>query len=214
VVGAAVLLLCCACSGRHGVGAAGSRTPRITVGSGTPLFKALVTAADLRAVPGLPSDVHVTSLKDLNVFEDPDPRAPCGAHVPRLNLAGAAGVGIRSSTVQGAELVVPYGPPLAGSYLDALVADAHEGCPPYRTITNTGATQTVTLRKVFALPELADGALAVNLSIRQGNAGTSATLLALRKAGTLALTTLFAPEPLSESTIRAFAVHAAAKLAD
>ena len=190
-----------------------SRTPRITVGGGTPLAAALLSATDLRGVPGLPGDVGVTPLTNLKVYEDPDPRAPCGAHVPSLNLSGAAGVGIKSTTVQGAELAVGVGPPSPRTYFDALVADTRAGCPAYQTTTNTGAVQTVTLRTVVALPPLADGALAVNLGIQQGDHGTLVTLVAVRQGDALALTTLFTAAPLTDGTVRALATAIAHDLA-
>jgi hypothetical protein len=203
----AIMLLGCSCSAGHGSSA--SRTPKIAAASGSGLDAALLSASDLRD-GGLPADVHTTALNDLNLFEDPDPRGPCGAKVESIDLTRGAGVGIAASAVQGAELVVRLDEPAAKAYLGALEADAHDGCAAYQTTTNRGTPQTVTLRTVVALPMLVDGAIATKLTIESSGNATAVTQIVLRRTGTIALTTLFAASPLSDATVRSLALHAAA----
>jgi hypothetical protein len=90
---ASLTLIAGACSS-GGSTASPSRTPKITVASGTALDAALLSADDLHSINGLPSDMSTVALNGLNVFEDPDPRAPCGAKVAQLDLSRGAGFGI------------------------------------------------------------------------------------------------------------------------
>ena len=212
VIASTVIVLTVSCASQHHTPST-SRTPRITVATGTKLDAALLTAADLQSVPALGASASTRALNDLNVYKDPDPRAPCGAKITAPDLSSGAGVGIQAPGVQGVELVVRLTDVAAKAYLDAMVADAHQGCPAYQTTTNTGATQTVTLRQIFPLPALADGALAAGLTVTSGSAGAAVTLIVVRRATTIALTTLFATTAPPDDTVRALATRIAGGLA-
>jgi hypothetical protein len=189
-----------------------SRTPKITVASGTALDAALLSTDDLHSIAGLPSDVKAVALNGLNVFEDPDPRAPCGAKVTPLDLSRGAGVGIQSSTIQGAQLVVQLDEGAATRQVDAFIADAHDGCAAFQSVTNRGATQTVTLDHVVTLPALADQAAAATSIIESSGTSVVATHLVVRRAATLAVTVLFSARKLGDDVVRALAARVAGRL--
>lgn len=190
-----------------------SKTARITVASDGPLAVALLTTDDLRAIEGLPFDAAVVALTDLSVYVDPDPRGPCGAKVPVLDLTSGAGVGIQSASVQGVELVALSDATTATAYLDARVADARAGCPEYETTTNRGVTQKVKLDRIIALRLDVDQSLATQRAILVGDKVTSVTLIELRRGGIVAKLGLFAGTPITAATVQAVAARVAERLA-
>ncbi len=190
-----------------------SKTPQITVASDGPLAPALLTTDDLRAIEGLPADAAAVALSDLSVYVDPDPRGPCGAKVPVLDLASGAGVGIQSAPVQGVELVARSDAKTASEYLDARVADAHAGCPEYETTTNRGEVQKVKLDRIIALQLDADQSLATQRAILVGDKVTSVTVIELRRGAVVAKLGLFAGTPLTAATVQGVAARVAERLA-
>jgi hypothetical protein len=207
VIAVATLLIACSNGG-----SAASRTPKITVASGTALDATLLSTDDLRRVTGLPDDMTAVALNSLNVFEDPDPRAPCGAKVARLDLSSGAGVGLQSATVQGSQLVVRLDEADATRHVDALIADTRDGCPAFQTLTNKGASQTVTLDHVVNLPPLADQATAAISTIESGGSRVAVTHVVVRKAATVAVIVLFGSTRLGDDVVRALAAQVAERL--
>lgn len=202
VVGLSVVATAVAGCGRGGTPAKSS-TPRITLNESPAVKAALLTTAELRAVPGIAATTSVVALNDLQVFEDPDPRGPCGAKVAPLARAVAAGAGIQGSAVQGTELVVRVSEATAKAYLAALVHDARRGCPAFVTRTNTGAPQTVTPLKAGAVPGVADGAMAASFRLTSGTNVVQVTHAVVRRGAVVATLTLFAPAPLGDPTVAA-----------
>lgn len=190
-----------------------SKTPQITVASDGPLATALLTTDDLRAIEGLPADAAVVALSDLSVYVDPDPRGPCGAKVPVLDLTSGAGVGLQSASVQGVELVARSDAKTASEYLDARVADAHAGCPEYETTTNRGEVQKVKLDRIITLQLDVDQSLATQRAILVGDKVTSVTVIELRRGAVVAKLGIFAGTPLTAATVRGVAARVAERLA-
>jgi hypothetical protein len=190
-----------------------SKTPQITVASDGPLAAALLTTDDLRAIEGLPADAAVVALGDLSVYVDPDPRGPCGAKVPVLDLTSGAGVGLQSASVQGVELVARSDAKTASEYLDARVADAHAGCPEYETTTNRGEVQKVKLDRIITLHLDVDQSLATQRAILVGDKVTSVTVIELRRGAVVAKLGIFAGTPLTAATVRGVAARVAERLA-
>jgi hypothetical protein len=198
-----VALLLGACGGHKGANR--SNTPRITVAGDGPLARGLLTQAQLRQVPGL-AGATVTSLKETAVFEDPDPRGPCGARVPAVSLADAAGAAIKADTVRsGAEFVARQKPGAAKRYLDARIANAQAGCPEFETKTNQGVTQRVLLVRIVSLPEEPQQALAVVTAIKIADSVRAATAIEVRRDDILSRVVIFTDAPLDDATVRALA---------
>jgi hypothetical protein len=198
-----VVLVLGACGGHKG--ANGSNTPRITVGLEGPLAPGLVTQPQLRQVPGL-SSAKVTSLLHASVFQDPDPRGPCGAKVPVVSLDDAVGAAISAQTIRsGAEFVTRLEAGAAQRYLDARMADATPGCPEYVTTTHQGASQRVLLVRIVRLPKEFQQALAVVLALKIGDSVRAATEIEVRHDDTLARTVIFTSAPMDDATVRGIA---------
>jgi hypothetical protein len=204
--GVAVVLLALvagACGGDKA--APGSATPRITGGADGPLAPGLLTQAQLRQVPGL-SSAKVTSLEETSLFEDPDPRGPCGAKVPALSLDDAAGVAIAAETIRGgAEFVRRLPTGAATRYLDAVMADTRSGCPEYETTTNQGAKQRVLLVRIVRLHNEFDQAVAVVNALKVANSVRAATRVEVRHGDILATTVIFTNRPMENVTVRGIA---------
>jgi hypothetical protein len=194
-------LLAAACGG----GGGGAGTPRVTVGPRGPLEEALLTATQIRQVPSL-STAKVAPLAALGVFDDPDPRAPCGATVPRLALTDVAAIGISAENIRGgAQLIARLGPGEAKRYLDARQADTSKGCPPYDVETDNGTTQRVQLVRVVRVHREFDQALAVVLAVTVGTTVRAATEIEVRRGDILARAVIYTNLPLPNTSVRGIA---------
>jgi hypothetical protein len=187
-----------------GSGAAPSASTTSTVGAAGPLGAGLLTEAQLHHVPGL-STVKV-SLADTSVFADPDPRGPCGAKVPVLPLADAAGVTVTAASIRGgAELIVRLAHGAAQRYLDARMADTVKGCPEYQTVTRGGASQRVLLVRVVNLRREFEQALAVVTALKIGTSVRAATQIDVRRGDILARVVIFTNLPMANAAVRSVA---------
>jgi hypothetical protein len=121
-----------------------SNTPRITVGEDqTERSAMLLTADDMRGIEGL-EDVTAVEMTDYPVYENPDPRGPCGGIAPPLPLDDPVGRGFSSSSlpISVFELITRRGAD-QDAYLDAMQADRRDECGPFESTTNVGQTQSV-----------------------------------------------------------------------
>ncbi|HEY5170641.1 MAG TPA: hypothetical protein VIK54_02830 [Acidimicrobiia bacterium] len=137
-----------------------STTPRVSADPSSSLQPGLVTSAALATVPALASVATVPTSQG-QIFENPDPRAPCGAKIapPRLSDAIAE---FQMSTGFAFEGIANTGAASAKRFLDANRADMRDGCPPYDSQTNQlGVVQHVVYEGSIPLTSIADDALAV-----------------------------------------------------
>ncbi len=135
-----------------------SDTPRITTAPPASQDRAaLLTDEDLHAVPGF-EGVATKEIDKLPLFENPDPRGPCGGKVPPVPLDEAFGRSFQSDRIVALELVVPSGP-RQKEQLAAYQADLRPACGPYESKTRTGDTQRVSQVTPLALGDLAAPAI-------------------------------------------------------
>jgi hypothetical protein len=209
----ALAVVVASCS--SGSGSQRSETPRISEPSRqAELSGALLTNADLQHIPGLPSDIAVKSVDDMKLFEDPDPRGPCGARVAQPDLSTGAVIGISAQAVQGFEAVVELPVTAAENYLRALREDARPGCAAYDSTTNTGSTQHVRLIRPVDIGAAGDERTAGLLEISNEGHTFEAFELAVRSGGRVALFVLFSfsGRPLDDDSLRAVAEPLARRL--
>jgi hypothetical protein len=155
-----------------------SDTPRVTVAAPDAADAELfLTETDLRDI-GF-DRITAGELEDVPLFENPDPRGPCGGSVPPVPLTGAIGRTFAQDDVVLVELVSEAGPD-AEAYLAALRADTGRApCDGFQSQTNTGATQAVSDIAVVDLTTVGDGALAWTSSITVSGIKTTAGAVAL-----------------------------------
>jgi hypothetical protein len=100
----------------------------------------MLTESDVREIAGF-SSVVATDLDDVAVYENPDPRGPCGAPVDPMPT-GVAGRAFTGADVTIVQLLHEDGAALA-EYAEVLADDLRPGCGPHESFTNVGATQRV-----------------------------------------------------------------------
>mgnify|MGYP000489405940 CR=1 FL=1 len=132
-----VLLGASACSGDDDIE---STTPRVTVKEGGELSPFVLAAESVGSVVGF-EGVVAQQLGDVQVFENPDPRGPCGGSTPAPPLEDTAG---RSFAAEGVSVVqvVATGDDV-DAYVDAQLDDITDPCGPYDSTTNVETVQTV-----------------------------------------------------------------------
>lgn len=191
-----------------------SQTPRVTTDNTTSELKsALLTTADVRAVQGLPNDLAVTSLDDMSVYEDPDPRGPCGAKIAPPDFSDGVGVAFRSTSLGGFHFVVEPLGGAAGTYIDRLAEDTQQGCAPYDSTTNTGTTQHVQLVRTIELRSIGDQSHAAILEITNQGQTFSAAELVVRRGEVMSFLVIFSPTEPSDQVVMGLAEVVAGRLA-
>jgi hypothetical protein len=199
-----VLLVAFVATACGGSGETGAPT-RVTVGASGPLAKGLLTQTQLRQVPGL-SSAKVTTLEETAIFEDPDPRGPCGGKVPAVSLKDAVGVAISAQTIRGgAELIARLPSGVAQAYLDARMANTTLGCPEYQTVTHQGATQRVQLVRIVRLHREFQQALAVVTALKVGDSVRAATQIEVRYNDIISRVVIFTNVPMANVAVRGIA---------
>ncbi len=126
-----------------------STTPRVTVDESSELTSFVLVEQSVASIPGFEA-VAAQPLSDVDVFENPDPRGPCGGESPAPPLEGTAGAVFAApglSLVQ----VVAEGPDV-DEFVAAQLADIVEPCGPYESTTNVETVQQIDQIEVVTLP--------------------------------------------------------------
>jgi hypothetical protein len=109
----------------------------------------LLREQDVTAQPGF-EEVRATDLDEAPIFENPDPRGPCGGPVPPLDFEGTIGRTFLSSTTNVGEFIGPDDDDARAYHAD-LAADIRPSCEGFESETDTGDTQRVTAIEVLDL---------------------------------------------------------------
>jgi hypothetical protein len=134
-----------------------SETPRITTPAPTAeLAGTLLTEDDVADVRGL-SSVAVSDLDDVEFYENPDPRGPCGTPVAAMP-APTAGRAFSGDTATLVQVVYERADELE-SYVDEVARDLVPGCGPHESRTNVGIMQEVTEPAVLDTAGVGDHAV-------------------------------------------------------
>lgn len=131
-----------------------STAPRITDDpSASRDASELLTAAEVTEATGL-KGVVAQDLADVDAFENPDPRGPCGARVPPKPTAGGFGRAFRAGDVVMVVMVEMVMPTTAATRasIDADKADARPSCGPYTSRTANGDVQHVSDVEILDMP--------------------------------------------------------------
>ena len=186
-----------------------SQTPRLRADSRNALAEALLTTKDLRSVRGLPADIEAASLDELPLYEDPDPRGPCGARIDQPDLARGQSVALRSDQAAGFTAVVRLPIAQARAYMKALAADTRVGCPPHQRRTHTGSVQRV---KLVSAVDIGNRGTAARVTITNKGKTVDALQIAVQDADRVAVLVLFTSAALPDNTVRAIANRASRRL--
>ena len=138
-----------------------SSTPEISISGDDGFVDLLLTSDDfddISSLAGLAREVGTTA----GIYEDPDPRAPCGA--PVLFPATDAIATFSGTDITVLNLVGSDG---GAEYIEAMRDDARPGCPDHTRETNIpGQNQTVTFLGEVRLPAVGDNRIALRSRIR------------------------------------------------
>lgn len=175
-----------------------SSTPRLRT-SDDQLERGLLNLDSLRAVPGL-SNVTAQPTEESAVFQDPDPRGPCGAVISPLSLSRSAVAVFVGPGITVIELVIQTSEGKARTYFDEMLEDAKPGCQAYASKTNQGKTQRVDTELVELGP-LGDQRLGLRAEIDVGSQTIHFGRASIRIGNRVAEGIVSANQPVSETML-------------
>jgi hypothetical protein len=179
----------------------------LPIGSGASTLKAaLLSAADLQAIQGAPAGIEITPPSSQgSLFQDPDPRSPCGARVNLPDFSQGAKVQFQSPTVAAFQVVIDEPVAQATSFATVWQRGTRPGCPPFMSRTSNGSSQIADLVAPIALPHLVDQATGAWSTINDNGQTVNSYGLVLRSGGRLEFDVLFAPAALAQTFVVGFA---------
>ena len=190
--------------------------PQITEGADDPeLTGSLISLAEIESSPQSPRGLIEQPVEDASLFENPDPRGPCGASVSQPAFKDAAIVAFSTTqppyaSINNAVWDLPNRE--AEEFLEAWREDIRPDCPPFVSKTPFGEQRAEFLKEI-PLPELADDALAASSRIIVEGQPTLYAGAALLRDGTrLSIVSVFSEDPIFPRFIQAIAKVAADKL--
>ena len=184
-------------TGLSGCGAsssAHSNTPKFTVSENGSGGKSLLTEQEVKSIDGL-ADVQAKEVSDVQFFENPDPRGPCGGVVPQIPAAGAVGRAFVGSSAVMIELLSEVSAAQT-TYVKSILADHVEGCGTFTSTTNTGDTQTVSETTFVPLKGIAGPAIGWTSRVDVGKATAYAGIVVLEAHGQVAFLQLVSGKPV------------------
>lgn len=183
-----------------------SNTPRVRSGA-KDLEPRLLTTRDVITIPGL-EDLREATPGKTPAFENPDPRAPCGAKIrpPDLNKGALRMWARRDLTAS--EIVLRPGISRARDYLDSMLADTVARCPAFNSKTNTGATQRVRSTIVHLPAFLGDQRSAYLATVDIEGQRAYMALALVRRGDLIVVVQVVALDAISEATLRDLATQA------
>ncbi|MFN2527033.1 MAG: hypothetical protein ABR505_12360 [Actinomycetota bacterium] len=190
--------------------------PQITDAADDPeLSQSLISLEEVESAPGAPEGLVEQPVQDSALYENPDPRGPCGAQViqPAFKDAAIAAFGTTQppqATLVNAVWDLPARE--AAAFLAATKEDIKPNCPPFVSRTPFGQQRVEFLGEI-PLIDLADDAVATRSRIILKDQPTLYAGAALVRADTrLSIVIVFSEDPVRAQFIQVVANLAAAKL--
>jgi hypothetical protein len=196
-----VLVLAVGCS--HGEPAK-SNTPRIR-STLKELEPGLITAAQVSEMLGL-ARVRRVPNKSAPIYENPDPRGPCGVPIKQPDLSLGATVVLAGRTFAVTDTIVELTEQRAQAFMDEFLADATPGCGPFRSMTNTGVAQLVK-PTIIDLPVVGDQRAAINSAVTTEGQTAYAGEVLVRRGTRVGFAILVTGSPIPDDVVREFAVQ-------
>ncbi len=206
-LGAAAALAVAACSDDE---PSGSTTPAVTTDESSALTDFVLAEQSVASITGF-EGVVATPFSDSEVFENPDPRGPCGGESPSPPLEGTAGAVFAGAAVTVVQVVAEG--PEADEFFDAQIADIDEPCGPYQSTTNVETAQQVDEIEVTELPG-ERGFFLTGRIVTPDQTAFTASGLVRNDAGVTSLVFAVAAEPIPSSAIESLIRLADAELND
>lgn len=186
--------------------AASSRTPPLHFGGRSPgLEDVLLTAGDVEGIPDGPLNVAISKIDAATrLYQNPDPRLPCGRVAPNFNSSRAVEEQFSMPEVLGIEVVANLRLSQIRSLFNQYNGDLRIGCT-YRSKTNTGSIETTSLVKRIPMPQLTNGALGIVSIVRNAGGTFAAYEMAISEHSIVVSILLIANNPVKTSFVVALA---------
>lgn len=189
--------------------------PQITEAAEDPaLIGSLLSLEELEGASRAPSGLIQQPVQDASLFENPDPRAPCGARIDQPAAKDAAIAAF--ATAQPPQLTLfhmvwnlPEGE--AQALVEGVRSDINPNCPPFVSKTPTGEQRAQFLKEI-PLSGLGSDAVAASLRITVSGLSAYAVLAVVRDGTRLSLLSVFSEDPVSARFVRDVAAATAKKL--
>jgi hypothetical protein len=134
------------------------------------------------------------------LYQDPDPRLPCGRKAPNFNSSKAVEEQFLLPQVMGIEAIANLKTAQIQSLFNEYDGDIRVGCS-YKSKTNTGSTQTSTLVKRIPIPNLTSHALGVVVVVQNDGQTFGAYEMAMSENTRVAALSLIATTPVKTSFV-------------
>ena len=181
-----------------------SNTPQITVDQGaqTNLVSGLLTVEQVEQALG-GSGLTQADISQTPVFENPDPRGPCGAAVPQLPLGeGTVGRSFGASNITIIQFITPTSK-VTSAYMDAIVSDSTAGCSAFESKTNQGLTQHVSDIEIVNVTSAPTGVVAYTSRVDVGAQTAYVAAITVADSEVTTYLQMFAREPIDRRAVNA-----------
>jgi hypothetical protein len=169
------------------------------------LKEVLLSAGDIERIPGGPLNVTVSKVNDASgIYEDPDPRLPCGRKAPNFNASHAVDELFSMPQVGGFEAVAKLPAPVAHELFHLNESNVRVGCS-YQSRTNSGTVQTSTLVKLIPMPHLTNQAFGLVVVVRNNGQTYGTYEMIMSEGSTVAGLYLIATTPVKTTFMVALA---------
>lgn len=209
-LGSAALVCALALAACTDDGSPESTTPEVSTDESSPLTDFVLAEQSVGSIAAF-EGVVATPFSDTEVFENPDPRGPCGGESPPPPLEGTAGAVFAGSAVTVVQ-VVAEGPEV-DEFFEAQMADIVESCGPYQSTTNVETAQQVDEIDVTELPDERGFFLTGRIVTPEQTAHTASGLVR-NDDGVTSLVFAVAAEPIPTTAIESLVLLADAELRD
>jgi len=180
------------------------------------LEEVLPTLSEVASTPGAPQGLVQQQVEDAELYENPDPRGPCGAEVyqPPMDEGSLAVFATSSPPTQVGVSVVKLEPHLARQAVGDIREDIRPGCPPFESGTPTGVQRVEFVGEVdlSGIGDESAGAVArLDIGV---DAPLEAAAALVREESILISVFVYSERPVSEEFVASLAELATGKVAE
>ncbi|MDQ4095556.1 MAG: hypothetical protein M3174_05045 [Actinomycetota bacterium] len=172
----------------------------------------LLTTEDILAVPGAPRDLEEVDTRDAPIYENPDPRGPCGAKMKQPPRAGEL-VTFRAEGFLIAERLFEMEESSAEDLIAAYREDIDPNCPSFTSQTHTAALQQNDFLHEVELPADLGNAVATMSYVQfEGSLPLYAGMAIFEEDGTLGFLSVASGAEIPDALLRGITEQAVSKI--
>lgn len=188
-------------------------TERITSDAGVDSSGRLLSVDDLSSIEDAPPGLREMGTDDLPVYENPDPRGPCGAELEQPRMGTGDRVMFNAEGVVIVEELFDLGASKAEEALASYSEDIDPDCPTFTSQTHTSSVQSNDFLHEVELPAEAGDAVATMSYVRmEGGLPAYAGTAMFRVDGTIGLVAIMSGSEIPDATLQDLTTAAVAKL--